>query len=64
MDAGWYPCAGNWPKTGTWEPDPQRFPRGLHAISDHAQAQGVRALVWFEPERIAASTWLSNKHLE
>ncbi len=27
MDAGWYPCDGNWPKTGTWEPDLKRFPR-------------------------------------
>jgi len=58
MDAGWYPCEGNWPKTGTWEPDYQRFPRGLRAISDHAKGYGIDTLVWFEPERVAPDTWL------
>ena len=32
MDAGWYPCDGNWGKTGTWEPDPKRFPHGLESL--------------------------------
>ena len=63
MDAGWYPCNG-WPQTGTWEPDLKRFPRGLRAISDHARARGVKTLVWFEPERVAAGTWLSENHPE
>jgi alpha-galactosidase len=63
MDAGWYPCAG-WPQTGTWEPDLQRFPRGLRAISDHARHRGIKTLVWFEPERVAGGTWLSNNHPE
>jgi alpha-galactosidase len=63
MDAGWYPCGeGGWPKVGTWEPDPQRFPRGLKAVSDHAHAKGVKLIVWFEPERVAAGTWLAEKH--
>jgi alpha-galactosidase len=63
MDAGWYPCKG-WPQTGTWEPDPKRFPRGLRAISDHARSKGVKTLVWFEPERVAGGTWLSQHHPE
>jgi alpha-galactosidase len=63
MDAGWYPCGeAGWPKVGTWEPDPQRFPRGLKAVSDHAHAKGVKLIVWFEPERVAAGTWLAEKH--
>jgi len=62
MDAGWYPCDGNWPKTGTWEPDLTRFPKGLRAVSDHALEQGVKTLVWFEPERVAEGTWISNNH--
>ena len=62
MDAGWYPCHGRWPQTGTWEPDPTRFPNGLRAISDHARAQGVKTLVWFEPERVAPGTWLYENH--
>jgi alpha-galactosidase len=64
MDAGWYPCDGQWPKTGTWEPDLARFPRGLRAISDHARGKGVRTLVWFEPERVAQGTWLAQNHPE
>ena len=63
MDAGWYPCNG-WPQTGTWEPDPKRFPRGLRAISDHARAKGIKTLVWFEPERVAGGTWLAENHPE
>lgn len=64
MDAGWYPCEGSWPKTGTWEVDTTRFPRGLRAISDHAHQRDIDIIVWFEPERVAADTWLSNTHPE
>ena len=64
MDAGWYPCGGEWPKTGTWEPDPARFPRGIRAISDHARPLGVKTLVWFEPERVAQGTWLAQNHAD
>ena len=53
MDAGWYPCAPEgWVKTGTWEVDDKRFPKGLRAISDHAHTKGVKTIVWFEPERV------------
>ena len=58
MDAGWYPCDGHWPKTGTWEVDRKRFPDGLRAVSDHAAANGIKTVVWFEPERIHPGTWL------
>jgi len=64
MDAGWYFCDGNWGKTGTWEVDTKRFPRGLRAISDHAHSKGIKTIVWFEPERVAPGTWLSEKHPE
>ncbi|MBL9128640.1 MAG: alpha-galactosidase, partial [Verrucomicrobiales bacterium] len=64
MDAGWYPCDGKWPKTGTWEVDTKRFPGGLRPISDHARARGVKTIVWFEPERVHSGTWLSEKHPE
>ncbi len=63
MDAGWYPCNGQWPQTGTWEPDTTRFPNGLRAISDYALAKGVKTLVWFEPERVGGG-WLSQNHPE
>jgi len=64
MDAGWYPCDGQWPKTGTWEVDTNRFPGGLRPISDHARAKGVRTIVWFEPERVHRGTWLAENHPE
>ncbi len=62
MDAGWYPCGNDWPMTGTWEPDPERFPRGLRAVTDFAHQKGLRSIVWFEPERVAPGTWLYQNH--
>jgi alpha-galactosidase len=65
MDAGWYPCdPDGWGKTGTWEVDTRRFPKGLREVSDHAHPKGVKIIVWFEPERVAAGTWLTEKHPE
>ena len=64
MDAGWYPFKEGWWNTGTWEPDPKRFPNGLRAITDHAHRRGVKALVWFEPERVQPGTWLYLNHPE
>jgi alpha-galactosidase len=64
MDAGWYVQQQGWPQVGTWEVDTKRFPNGLRAISDHAHAKGVKILVWFEPERVAAGTWLTQNHPE
>ena len=65
MDAGWYVHhGGGWPRVGTWEVDTNRFPRGLRAVSDHAHSKGVKTLLWFEPERVAAGTWLADNHPE
>jgi alpha-galactosidase len=64
MDAGWYVNKTGWPNTGTWEVDTNRFPGGLRPICDHAHARGVRTIVWFEPERVTAGTWLAQKHPE
>lgn len=65
MDAGWYPCDPvGWPKTGTWEVDTRRFPKGLREISDYIQPKGAKTIVWFEPERVRADTWLAQRHPE
>jgi alpha-galactosidase len=64
MDAGWYPIRTGWWNTGTWDPDPQRFPHGLRAITDYAHGNGIKSIVWFEPERVAAGSWLYEKHPE
>ncbi|MBP5092949.1 MAG: NPCBM/NEW2 domain-containing protein [Abditibacteriota bacterium] len=63
MDAGWYPCDGSWPSTGTWEVDRERFPNGITPVSDHAHERGVRTLLWFEPERVGGKdNWLRTNH--
>lgn len=65
MDAGWYPCdEAGWAKTGTWEVDKRRFPNGLRAISDHASSNGIKTILWFEPERVHPGTWLTDTHPE
>jgi len=64
MDAGWYPCDGAWYKVGTWEVDTTRFPNGFKPISDHAHANGLKILVWFEPERVTAGRWITLNHPE
>ncbi len=64
MDAGWYVQKKGWPQVGTWEVDQARFPGGLRPISDHAHAKDVKILVWFEPERVAPETWLTEHHPE
>ena len=64
MDAGWYQSDGSWINTGTWEVEPKRYPHGLRAISDHAHANGIKTIVWFEPERVTKGTWLYEHHPE
>jgi alpha-galactosidase len=68
LDAGWYSCpqqASGWDKTtGSWTPDPTRFPRGLRPIANAAKQHGMDFLVWFEPERVMPGTWLAKNHPE
>ena len=58
MDAGWYPDNDNWVNTGTWWPDPARFPNGITAVSNTAHAAGLKTILWSEPERVTAGSWL------
>jgi alpha-galactosidase len=62
IDAGWYPCGGHWPNTGTWEPDPARFPQGMMPVSECATRNAAKLLVWFEPERVRPGTELYTQH--
>jgi alpha-galactosidase len=64
MDAGWYPFTKGWSQTGTWYPDPKRFPQGLRPISDFAHARHLKVVLWFEPERVTAGSWLDQHHPE
>jgi len=64
IDAGWYPCGDSWTNTGTWEPDPGRFPNGVREVADYVHEHGMKFVLWFEPERVAAGTWLTDNHPE
>ena len=64
MDAGWYVNNGRWQEPIVWRADPARFPHGLRAITDHAHAAGLKAIVWFEPERVMPSNALFQQHPE
>ncbi len=69
IDAGWYECdtpdgKKNWMITGSWRTDPKRFPRGLKPIGDFCRQNGIRFLLWFEPERLRAGTDLQQEHPE
>jgi alpha-galactosidase len=60
IDAGWYPCEPDgWWRVGTWEPDPGRYPQGLKEVADYVHANGMGLVVWFEPERVQAGSWLA-----
>ncbi|MBQ9358614.1 MAG: alpha-galactosidase, partial [Abditibacteriota bacterium] len=65
MDAGWYPCGGEWGRTGTWKVDRDRFPGGLKEIGDYARKRGVGTILWFEPERVGdPESELAREHPE
>ncbi len=64
IDAGWYPCGGEWKRTGTWRPDDKRFPDGLAPIGRKCRENGVKLLLWFEPERVYEGSELDSAHPE
>ena len=69
VDAGWYPCLREngrpeWRKTGTWKPDPERFPEGFGMLGKTVEEAGAELLLWFEPERVRRGTELFDEHRE
>ncbi len=63
LDAAWFP--GGFPNgVGNWFPKPEGFPRGLRPLSDACHALGLKFLLWFEPERVAAGTAIAREHPE
>lgn len=62
LDAGWWygidpDDPGDYSQQwGNYQVDPDRFPDGLGALSDHAHELGMRFGVWVEPERVALNT--------
>lgn len=59
----WYPV-GFSDGTGTWQPDPKKYPHGLTPIGRAAHENGLEYLLWFEPERVALNTFIDRTHPE
>jgi alpha-galactosidase len=57
----WYP-KGFPEGTGTWEPDPAKYPNGLKPVGDAAKAAGIGYLLWFEPERVHPGSIIDKQH--
>ncbi len=58
-DSGWFTEPNGhgersswWSMVGHWEPDPDRFPRGLNYVVDQIKARGMRAGIWCEIEAV------------
>ena len=71
MDAGWYDTRVNgtgsdtdWTQVGTWVASPSRFPNGLSPVTDQARADGMKSIIWHEPERVRPGSWLAVNHPE
>ncbi len=58
-------AADAWWNTGTWDIDPIKFPNGFKSLSESAHANGLKFMVWFEPERVGnPNSWLGKNHPE
>jgi alpha-galactosidase len=64
IDTGWFELIKkNWARSvGNIAPDPVRYPNGMRPVADAAHRNGMKFLLWFEPERVMRDTWLYNKH--
>jgi alpha-galactosidase len=69
IDAGWYLSTisetgkPNWALgVGNWDADPVRYPDGMKPVADEAHKNGLKFLLWFEPERVMVDTWLYKTH--
>jgi alpha-galactosidase len=75
IDAGWYGerslaeaadgLSNAWMvEAGSWQPNPEGYPRGLAAVGDAAGAAGLGFLLWIEPERVHDGTQIAREHPE
>ena len=63
LDAAWF--AGNFPNgAGNWSCKPKEFPHGLKPVSDACHRLGLKFIVWFEPERVAAGSQIARERPE
>jgi len=63
LDAGWF--EGGWPNgAGSWVPKKDAFPLGLKPVGDEAHKNGMKFLLWFEPERVTPNSLVATEHPE
>ncbi len=68
----WYPNQNGpykgddaWLNTGTWNIDPERYPRGFRPYTNWIHQLGIKFVLWFEPERVGdPNSWLGKNHPE
>ncbi len=53
----------SWLNTGTWEIDTNKYPDGFRPFVNWIHAQGMKFILWFEPERVGdPDSWLERHH--
>lgn len=58
IDAEWFGSGPWYANTGSWQPKRDLYPDGFRPIGELAQTNGMKLLLWFEPERVTeGSTW-------
>ncbi len=63
LDAGWF--EGGWPAgAGSWVPKKEAFPNGLKPLGDAAHRNGLKFVLWFEPERVTPISRVFKEHPE
>ncbi|MGI6401765.1 MAG: alpha-galactosidase [Thermoguttaceae bacterium] len=63
FDAAWFPVG--FPNgVGNWFSDLANFPNGVEELGDALKEMGLKFVLWFEPERVAAGTEIATQHAE
>ena len=57
-----FPTVGNYVFPLSRGFNQKRFPRGIKPIGDAVRREGMKFLMWFEPERICAGTLMAREH--
>ena len=62
IDACWF-ATGRWSEeVGDWRVRREVFPDGLRPLGDATHRNGMKFIVWFEPERVCRNTPLALEH--
>jgi alpha-galactosidase len=67
VDAGWYgngPDGKWWTGRGNWYPEKTKFPNGMRPVSDEVHKNGMKFMLWYEPEAVCVGTEIDVKHPE